>query len=255
MCQFSRQLVLQLILGMAFGHTYGQQMFERIVDGSAVTQQRYPYYVRLHYYGEFSCGGSLVRNNAVLTAAHCVNGINMEELRVHADTINLGDTGVVRTIKYAVIPKEYVMAKINYDYDVAVLILSSAIPSASVIPLDKSAVTAGTSCLVIGHGYTKENGDLSEQLQEIHVPIMSREVCQHKYRGIRVITQSMMCAAERDNKHAPCKGDSGGPMICNGKQAGIVSWSVGCGRVEYPTVYTDVSKVYSFIEKALKMYA
>ncbi|XP_049315296.1 trypsin-like [Bactrocera dorsalis] len=254
MCQFSRQLVLQLILGLAFGHIYGQQMFERIVDGSAVTQKIYPYYVRLHYYGEFTCGGSLVRNNAVLTAAHCVKGRNVEELSVHADTINFSDIGVERTIKYVLIPKEYVMTKRNYGYDLAVLILSSAIPNASVIPLDRSAVAAGTSCLVIGHGRTKESGDLSEQLQEIHVPIMSREVCQHKYRGMRVITQSMMCAAERDNKHAPCKGDSGGPMVCNGKQAGIVSWSVGCARVKYPTVYTDISKVYSFIEYALKKY-
>ncbi|XP_049313863.1 trypsin alpha-3-like [Bactrocera dorsalis] len=253
MCQFSRQLVLQLILSLAFGHAYGQQMFERIVDGRAVTQKIYPYFVRLHYRRDFICGGSLVRNNAVLTAAHCVKDHNVKALRVHANTINLGDTGVVRTIKSKWVPKEYNKHTLNND--VAVLILSSAIWSAPVIPLHKSAVAVGTSCLVIGHGRTKENGVVSKQLQEIRVPVMSRKVCQHKYLGKFVITQSMMCAAERGNKHAPCKGDSGGPMICNGKQAGIVSWGKSCGRLKYPDVYTDISQVNGFIKYVLKKYA
>lgn len=253
MRQFNRQLVLQLIFYFAFGHIYGQQMSERIVGGSVVTQKKYRYYVRLHYQGEFKCGGSLVRNNAVLTAAHCVKGSNVKALRVHADTVNLGDTGVVRTIKNALVSKTYNAATLNYD--VAILILSSAIPSASftAISLDKSAIAVGTSCLVIGHGYTKENGVVSRQLQEIYVPVVSRAVCQRKYRGTGAITQYMMCASEPGKKDS-CSGDSGGPMICNGKQAGIVSWGMGCGRVKYPGVYTDISKVNSFIEKALKKY-
>ncbi|XP_050337231.1 seminase-like isoform X3 [Bactrocera neohumeralis] len=249
MCQFSRQLVLQFILCFAFGHIYGHQVSGRIVGGSAVTHKKYPYYVRLHYYGKFICGGSLVRNNAVLTAAHCVEDLNVKALSVHADTINLSDTGVEREIKYAMVSKEYDAETLNYD--VAVLILSSTIPSASVIPLDRSAVAAGTNCLVIGHGYTKEDRKvLSQQLQEIYVPVVSRKDCQRKYRGTGAITQYMMCASEPGKKDS-CPGDSGGPMICNGKQAGIVSWGEGCGRVEYPGVYTDISKVYGFIEYAL----
>ncbi|XP_011209021.2 trypsin alpha-3-like [Bactrocera dorsalis] len=254
MCQFSRQLVLQLILSLTFGHIYGQQVYKAIFGGSPVTQKIYPYFVRLHYYeyGEFDCGGSLVRNNAVLTAAHCVMGRNVEELSVHVYTINLGDTGVERTVKYALVPKEYDNETLNYD--VAVLILSSAMPSLWVIPLNKSPVAVGTSCLVIGHGDTEEDGVVSKQLQEIHVPIVSWEICQRKYRGIGVITKSMMCASEPGIKDS-CQGDSGGPMICNGKQAGIVSWGEGCGRVDFPGVYTDISNVYGFIENTLKNYA
>ncbi|XP_050337229.1 trypsin alpha-3-like isoform X1 [Bactrocera neohumeralis] len=250
MCQFSRQLVLQFILCFAFGHIYGHQVSGRIVGGSAVIHKKYPYYVRLHYYGKFICGGSLVRNNAVLTAAHCVKSKNKEGLSVHADTINFGDTGVERMIKHALVPKGYVEETIHYD--VAVLILSSAIPRAnlSVIPLYKSAVAVGTNCLVIGHGDTEEDGVVSRQLREIHVPVVSRKDCQRKYRGTGAITQYMMCASEPGKKDS-CPGDSGGPMICNGKQAGIVSWGEGCGRVEYPGVYTDISKVYGFIEYAL----
>ncbi|XP_011209107.2 serine protease 1-like [Bactrocera dorsalis] len=242
MCQFSRLLVLQLILYFAIGHIYGSP---QIFGGCPVTQKKYPYYVRLHYYEKFDCGGSLVRNNAVLTAAHCVKGKNVEKLSVHTDTINLGDPGVVRTIRTTLVPNEYNAGTLNYD--VAVLILSSAIPRASVIRLARSAVPVGTSCLVMGHGRTKENGAFSKQLQEIHVPVMSRKVCQRIY-GNYVITQFMMCAA----KNALCNGDSGGPMICNGIQAGIVSWGKGCG---FPDVYTDISKVYPFIERALNLNA
>ncbi|XP_039964100.1 trypsin alpha-3-like [Bactrocera tryoni] len=251
MCQFSRLLVLQLVLCLAFGHIYGHQM--PIVGGSAVTEKKYPYFVRLYYENKFICGGSLVRNNAVLTAAHCVEDSSGEDfsvkaLSVHAGTINLGDTGVEREIKYAMVSKEYDAETANYD--VAVLILSSTIPSASVIPLDRSAVADGTSCLVIGHGHTEEGGVVSNQLQKTYVPVVSREECQREYGDNGIITQYMMCASEPGKKDS-CPGDSGGPMICNGKQAGIVSWGEGCGRVEYPGVYTDISKVYGFIEYAL----
>ncbi|XP_017474131.1 PREDICTED: trypsin alpha-3-like [Rhagoletis zephyria] len=247
-------LILQLLmLYFILGHVYSAKLSERIVGGSAVTQKKYRYYVRLHYQGEFKCGGSLLRNNAVLTAAHCVKGSNMKSLRVHADTIRLSDPGVVRSVKNALVSRSYNADTLNYD--VAVLILSSAIPSGSFtsITLDKKAVASGTNCLVIGHGYTKEDGSVAQQLQEVSVPVVSRAACQRKYRGTGAITQYMMCASVPGKKDS-CSGDSGGPMICSGQQAGIVSWGMGCARTKFPGVYTDISKIYGFVEKVLKQY-
>ncbi|XP_053952766.1 trypsin alpha-3-like [Anastrepha ludens] len=253
MC-FDLQFTLHLvILYFVLGHVCSAETSERIVGGSAVTQKKYRYYVRLHNQGQFMCGGSLVRNNAVLTAAHCVKGTNVKALRIHADTIRLSDAGVVRSVKNALVSKSYNGGILNYD--VAVLILSSAIPSSSftAIPLNKKAVTSGTSCLVIGHGYTTEDGAVAQVLQEVWVPVINRATCQHKYRGVGTITGYMMCASVPGKKDS-CGGDSGGPMICNGQQAGIVSWGKGCAQVKYPGVYTDVSKVYDFIEKVLAQY-
>ncbi|XP_004526983.1 trypsin alpha-3 [Ceratitis capitata] len=246
------QFILQVILYFHLRNVFGADGNQRIVGGTPVMVKQYPYYVRLHYGSEFKCGGSLIRDNAVLTAAHCVVDFNVKMLRIHADTINLYDIGIVRTAKNVLISQAYDENTMNYD--VAVLILSSPIPptSATPIPLNKIPVAPGMKCLVMGHGLQSENGWGSAQLQEVQVPVLSRALCKIKYAFREYISPSMMCASTPGKDS--CSGDSGGPMVCNERQAGIVSWGYGCGKALYPGVYTDVSKIYGFIEKVLEQY-
>nr|XP_014094233.2 trypsin alpha-3-like [Bactrocera oleae] len=249
---FKLKLIFQLVIYLSWHHMLCTGIGERIVGGSSVTEKKYTYFVRVHYEGILWCGGSLVRNNAVVTAAHCVSDVNVKELRVHADTISLRDEGIVRQVKKVVISSLYNERTTNYD--VAVLILASAIPNSSFTPiqLQQTPVAAGTKCLVIGHGSTKENGKVPMQLQEVWVPVLSRTVCQRRYAGVARITRSMLCAWESGKDS--CGGDSGGPMVCNGQQAGIVSWGVECADSRYPGVYTDISSVYTFIVRTLQRY-
>uniref|UniRef100_A0A0A1WSZ4 Trypsin 3A1 n=2 Tax=Zeugodacus cucurbitae TaxID=28588 RepID=A0A0A1WSZ4_ZEUCU len=249
---FQLQLLLQLMLYLSLDQLLCAEIDERIVGGTSVTEKKYDYFVRLRYQGVFLCGGSLVRNNAVVTAAHCVNDVRVKDLRIHADTINLKDKGIVRRVKTVVIPSLYNERTTNYD--VAVLILAATVPNANftAIQLHKTPVAVGTKCLVIGHGMTNDKEQDSTQLQEVWVPVLSRAVCQLMYLRVTRITRYMMCAADAGKDS--CSGDSGGPMVCNGKLAGIVSFGVECADPRYPGVYTDISSVYSFIESTLEKY-
>lgn len=67
----------------------------------------------------------------------------------------------------------------------------------------------------------------------------------HFYEGI-------LCAG--DSLHYdedPCRGDSGGPLICNDELTGIISWTTGCGTDRLPSLYTDVWHNREWIEKHL----
>lgn len=44
----------------------------RIVGGRPTIPNRYPWIARLVYDGRFHCGASLINNDYVITAAHCV---------------------------------------------------------------------------------------------------------------------------------------------------------------------------------------
>lgn len=66
----------------------------------------------------------------------------------------------------------------------------------------------------------------------------------------------MLCAGNTENwERDACVGDSGGPLFCNNLLVGIVSWGIGCGKKNYPGVYTDVYFYRGFISIGVKLYA
>lgn len=141
-----------------------------------------------------------------------------------------------------------------------------------------SANYASQTATVIGWGSLQESGAQPSVLQEVNIPIWSNAECRAKYGNAAPggIVEHMLCAgrANRDScsvsytiiiDHTQCskcymsmlllQGDSGGPlMVNNGKwtQVGIVSWGIGCGKGQYPGVYTRVTHFLPWITKNLK---
>ncbi|KFP04945.1 Trypsin, partial [Calypte anna] len=122
--------------------------------------------------------------------------------------------------------------------------------SVQTVPLPKSCVAAGASCLISGWGNTLSNGNnYPDTLQCLKAPVLSSSECSKAYPG--QITQNMICVGFLEGGKDSCQGDSGGPVVCNGELQGIVSWGIGCAQKDYPGVYTKVCNYVSWIKSTI----
>lgn len=232
----------------------------RIVGGQPATPGEYPWQAMLLLSGNGFCGGSLIDQKWVLTAAHCVDGRSVEQVILGAH--NLLQTGEstrqVITTRRAIIHPNY--NRTTEDNDIALIELNTAAvlnTSVRVVPLaasaDSSLFAPGVLATVTGWGATREGGSLASVLQEVSVPIVSRQTCNQSYSGD--ITENMLCAGLAQGGKDSCQGDSGGPLIVpngsNWKLAGVVSWGNGCARPNFYGVYTVVANYSSWIQSYL----
>lgn len=207
------------------------------------------------------CGGSLINNRTVLTAAHCV--VDLENgVRFPANTFRVVGGSVERMQQTANtvvvdVAKTYVhegFNMINIENDIALMILSEPIsdnhPTLQPIERVSSQPPADTSCQTSGWGTIIFGQNASPtRLLAVNVTIQSTEHCNASTSYNGHLTAGMFCAGQA-NKDA-CQGDSGGPLVCDGKLAGVVSHGKGCGLDGFPGIYSDVAYYRGWIEQCL----
>ena len=188
------------------------------------------------------CGGTLVKANMVVTAAHCSDFVTAGQVQVLTGTRNLDGSGVRRNVTRIAIHPNWNPG--TFDSDVAVWQLSS---SATGIPLATLATTdgaVGANLLVTGWGALTEGGSFPINLRKVSVPLFDRTDCNDANSYSGDITARMLCAGRTSGGIDSCQGDSGGPLTRgtgNTILTGIVSWGIGCARRNLPGIYTRVS--------------
>ncbi|XP_011212391.2 serine proteinase stubble [Bactrocera dorsalis] len=242
---------------------------ERIVGGTNASPNEFPWIAVLFKSGKQFCGGSVITKNHILTAAHCVS--RMTSWDVAAMTAHLGDYDirtnyevqhVVRRIKRLVRHKGFDFSTLHND--IAILTVNEPIKftyevQPICLPSSSSQLSrsySGKVATVAGWGSLRENGPQPSILQKVQIPIWANHDCARKYGRAAPggIIESMVCAGQASKDS--CSGDSGGPLIVNegGRytQVGIVSWGIGCGKGEYPGVYTRITSLLPWIYKNIK---
>ncbi len=228
----------------------------RIVGGTLAGATDHPFQVGLMNKGvadDFQsqfCGGTLIRPNVVVTAAHCSDFVTAGEVQVLTGSRELNGTGTRHDVTRIAIPPRW--NDDTFDFDVAVWILSTpanGIPLATLPAVDPPA---GVDLLITGWGKLAETGTYPTSLYKATVPMVSRSNCNDANSYSGDITLRMVCAGFDAGGVDTCQGDSGGPLARGSQLIGITSFGDGCARPNKPGVYTRVSTflVRSFIVTA-----
>uniref|UniRef100_A0A3P8Z4I8 Prothrombin n=1 Tax=Esox lucius TaxID=8010 RepID=A0A3P8Z4I8_ESOLU len=256
---------------------------QRIVKGIDAEVASAPWQVMLYKKSpqELLCGASLISDEWILTAAHCIlyppwnKNFTIEDILVRLGKHNRakferGTEKIVAIDEIIVHPKYN--WKENLDRDIALLHMRRPVVFTDQIhpvclPTKKVAKTlmfAGYKGRVSGWGNLYETWSSSPKslptvLQQIHLPIVEQETCRAS-TTIRV-TDNMFCAGfkpEEQKSGDACEGDSGGPFVMKNPddnrwyQIGIVSWGEGCDRDGKYGFYTHLFRMRRWMQKVIE---
>jgi len=267
-----------MVVGMCMSTPTYREEHPRIVHGQEAPNGSLPYQVsvQLNYddthltttKAAHFCGGALIADRWVLSAAHCVKGQTAGKLKIVGGTNDIKDkTSPTFRVKRIVKQSYNDVTKVN---DVSLLELErteddikkeaaeSQHPLVPISLCSESFEPQGKQCIVSGWGHLQSKGGrVPDRDREVSVTVLHDVICDEMLRGYPWDRhgKTMICAGGADKD--ACQGDSGGPLVCDqggdlGKCiAGVVSWGVGCATEGIPGVYTNVRKYNKWIEATI----
>ncbi|CAI5668053.1 unnamed protein product [Oreochromis niloticus] len=235
----------------------------RVVGGTEAMYGSHPWLVSLQNRGSHFCGGSILSDRWIMTAAHCFTSLSKEFLigvrvivgefdqRVHDEEEQ------VFLVKSVSVHEKYNPA-LPMNYDIALIELNQRIQMGArvqpiCLPLPNENILPQTTCMTAGWGRIKERSMMNQRLIRPQ-PSMT-----------------VLCAGPETGGRDACQGDSGGPLVCPAGSEGhhwvalgVTSWGKGCGRSwgnnssrppskrGSPGIFTDVRLLLPWIKRKLR---
>uniref|UniRef100_A0AAQ4RL46 Hepatocyte growth factor n=1 Tax=Gasterosteus aculeatus aculeatus TaxID=481459 RepID=A0AAQ4RL46_GASAC len=237
----------------------------RIVGGGPVGVLDGSWMVSIQKGSQHWCGGSLIREEWVLTdrqcfsSCACVRDLNLSEYRVWLGVLDIGEGAPDWSKRQEVNIADVICGPEGSS--LALIRLSKpALPADNVhtlqLPVAGCSIPEGTICKMYGWGETKDTGH-DDQLKAVDLPIVSNVRCREMHRGNLHITNTKICAGGKRNEGV-CERDYGGPLVCqDGEIRVIVGVSVhgrGCARANQPGIFINVPFYTQWIYKVFKYY-
>lgn len=230
------------------------------MGGVDAVKGAWPWMVSLHWLNRHVCGATLIGQDWLLTAAHCVYGKNVHlsnwrallGLNVQSEASSAPEVQS-RPIRRIVMHPLY--NRRTKQADIALMQLSEPISFSNFVrPVCLSEPgldpAPGTLCSITGWGRLESGGLLPNVLQEALLPLVPLDLCQEQLPQYN-LTELMMCGGYEEGGVDTCQGDSGGPLMTSERghwtQLGVTSFGDGCGDPLSPGVYARVSAFTSWI--------
>lgn len=220
----------------------------RIVGGATASPGQFPYQVSLRTPANAHfCGGSIINNHWILSAAHCTINRNIDNTVIVAGAHSRLSGGVTFPLADIINHPDYHAPTIAWD--VCVLRTTSAISYnnlISPIALGSHFVAGGVMAVVSGWGLLSSPGSLANELQFVHVQTWNNPACVTALGASgSMVFDHKICAGGIEGQGV-CSADSGGPLVVGNYQVGVVSWGVPCAR-GFPDGYDRVQSHFEWI--------
>ncbi|XP_039892071.1 ovochymase-2 isoform X1 [Simochromis diagramma] len=264
----------------------------RVVGGTEAMYGSHPWLVSLQNRGSHFCGGSILSDCWIMTAAHCFTSLSKEFLSGVRVLVGEFDQRVhdeeeqVFLVKSVSVHEKYNPA-LPMNYDIALIELNQRIQMGArvqpiCLPLPYDNILPQTACMTAGWGRIKERGRLPMVLREVHLDLVDRAKCKYVLQTLkgsmmnqRLVwpqpSMTVLCAGPETGGRDACQGDSGGPLVCPAGSEGhrwvalgVTSWGKGCGRSwgnnssrppskrGSPGIFTDVRLLLPWIKRKLR---
>uniref|UniRef100_A0A2K5UFT6 pancreatic elastase II n=1 Tax=Macaca fascicularis TaxID=9541 RepID=A0A2K5UFT6_MACFA len=239
----------------------------RVVGGEEATPNSWPWQVSLQYTSDgnwyHTCGGTLINNSWVLTAAHCISNSSTYRVGLGRHNLYIAESGSLAvSVSKTVVHPKWNSSDVSNGYDIALLKLANPVSLTDKIQL-ACLPPAGTilpnnyPCYVTGWGNLQTNRAVPDDLQQGRLLVVDYATCSSPRSWGSTVKTNMICAGG-DGVICTCNGDSGGPLNC---QAADGRWEVhgigsltsvlGCNYYYMPSIFTRVSNYNDWINSVI----
>ncbi|EAA45497.2 AGAP006709-PA [Anopheles gambiae str. PEST] len=223
----------------------------RVVGGEVAKNGSAPYQVSLQVPGwGHNCGGSLLNDRWVLTAAHCLVGHAPGDLMVLVGTNSLKEGGELLKVDKLLYHSRYNLPR--FHNDIGLVRLEQPVRFSELVQsveYSEKAVPANATVRLTGWGHTSANGPSPTLLQSLNVVTLSNEDCNKKGGDPGYTDVGHLCTLTKTGEGA-CNGDSGGPLVYEGKLVGVVNFGVPCA-LGYPDGFARVSYYHDWVRTTM----
>uniref|UniRef100_A0A8C1X9Z1 Peptidase S1 domain-containing protein n=1 Tax=Cyprinus carpio TaxID=7962 RepID=A0A8C1X9Z1_CYPCA len=244
-------IISLLLLASLLPHlTFTARVNVGIVNGREAKPHSRPYMVSVQANERHICGGFLISDRFVMTAAHCRKDSSVLTVVLGAHDLRKKNENSVRfTVESYHQHPNYTNK--SFHNDILLLKLEKNVQLNDnikwiSIPAEGSDIGAGSVCSIAGWGLLETNGKRSDHLMETDVKVMNNMECERKWGKNYFSTSQMMCV---HGDGGSCNEDGGGPLVCKDTAVGVTSFGDPkiCNSRERPVVYIKISPYIPWI--------
>ncbi|ELT95307.1 hypothetical protein CAPTEDRAFT_201465, partial [Capitella teleta] len=230
-------------------------LFGHMFNSEPAVPHSWPWHVRILRHGSFVCAGTIIGDRWVLTSAHCGKSLDLIVIAGSYRRSRRGYNEQIRQVVNVTVHPGYCNKSLKHDLAVLETRCSFHMGDA-VWPacLPRQSAPQNQMCVVTGWRRTLngENPDSIDILEQALLPLMTSKQCRNQTWNSEAISDGMLCAGFPEGTKQGCKGDDGGPLVCQRDGlwhlTGVTSFGpTTCNIAGLPTVFSDVHRAVPWI--------